>query len=570
VVTVSEELGFPDAPRSELEHTIEELVASAQRVLETQGRLRSLLQANRAIVEEHDLEKVLRRIVEAALSLVGAEYGALGVISPDGQLEQFVHVGMPDKTVGKIGHLPEGHGLLGAVIDQAETIRLEHLGEDPRSAGFPDHHPPMDAFLGVPIRVRDAVYGNLYLTNPKRGTFTKEDEELVSALAATAGITIEKARLYDETQRRQRWSTALADVTAVLLSAGPEDILAIIAERLVVAIQADLVTVVIPGPEKGTLVVDTARGTGAEAVLGRIYPAEGTLAGRALSSGTIASTEAQAAGNLFDWQPELGPTIALPLRAAGEAIGVLAISRAPGAPRFSDAELGMASDFASQTGVAIELTRARADQQRLELSDERGRIARDLHDHVIQRLFGTGLAMQSLASAIPAHAEQLLEQVDAIDAAISEIRTAVFTLSQRRPTDSGSLRHRILDTANEVAAGLPAPPRLSFAGPVDVLIRDDFADDVVAVVRESLSNVVRHASATVVEVEVITDGETVSVIVDDDGVGVPDILARASGTSNLDDRAAGRGGSFTLTRRVEGGTRAQWSAALPVSERKKT
>lgn len=565
-----EQLDFPDAPRSELERTIEELVDRAQRVLETQGRLRSLLQANRAIVEELDLEKVLRRIVEAALVLVGAEYGALGVISPDGQLEQFVHVGMPEKTAKRIGHLPEGHGVLGAVIDQGETIRLAHLSEDPRSVGFPDHHPPMDAFLGVPIRVRDEVFGNLYLTNPKSGPFTREDEELVSALAATAGIAIENARLFDETQRRQRWSSALAEVTSVLLSGEASDVLAVLAERLAVVIDADLVSVVVTGPEPGTLLVDTARGKDADAVRGRIYPAEGTLAGRAMSSGAIASTDAQPAGDLFDWQPEAGPTIALPLHTAGQALGVLAISRSPGAPRFSDAELGMATEFASQTGVAIELTRARADRQRLELADERSRIARDLHDHVIQRLFGTGLALQALAAADPSHASELLDQVDAIDAAISEIRTAVFTLSQRRRTDSGSLRHRVLDTANEVAASLGSPPRLTFAGPVDVLIRGDLADDVVAVVRESISNVVRHASATTVDIEVIIDGDTVMVSVDDDGAGVSEAPGRASGTSNLDERARARGGSFTLTRREGGGTRARWSAVMPDNEGKAT
>jgi signal transduction histidine kinase len=560
---VGEDLDFSDAPRSELERTIEELVDRAQRVLQTQGRLRSLLQANRAIVEELDLVKVLRRIVEAGLSLVDAQYGALGVISHDGQLEQFVHVGMPDKTAKLIGHLPEGHGLLGAVIEQAETIRLEHLSEDPRSVGFPDHHPPMDAFLGVPIRVRDKVFGNLYLTNPKSGVFTREDEDLVSALAATAGIAIENARLFDETQRRQRWSSALADVTSVLLSGEAADVLAVLAERLAVVIDAELVSVVVPGPEEGTLLVDTARGTDADTVTGRIYPAEGTLAGRAMASGTIASTDAEGVGEHVDGQPGAGPTIALPLFAAGKPLGVLAISRSPGAPRFSDAELGMATEFASQTGVAIELTRARADRQRLDLVDERSRIARDLHDHVIQRLFGTGLALQSLAASDPAHSSALLDQVDAIDAAISEIRTAVFTLSQRRRTENGSLRHRVLDTANEVASALGSPPRLTFAGPVDLLIRDDFADDVVAVIRESLSNVVRHASATVVEVEVTADGDTVSVTVDDDGVGVPDAPVRASGTSNLAERASARGGAFTMTRREDGGTRARWTAVIP-------
>ncbi|MEQ1735772.1 MAG: GAF domain-containing protein [Rhodoglobus sp.] len=561
-----EQLDFPDVPRSELERTIEELVERAQRVLETQGRLRNLLDANRTVVEELDLEKVLLRIVQAALALVGAEYGALGVISSDGQLEQFVHVGMSEETTKLIGHLPEGHGLLGAVIDQAQTIRLEHLSEDPRSVGFPPHHPAMDAFLGVPIRVRGEVFGNLYLTNPKGGTFSNEDEELVSALAATAGIAIDNARLFDDTQRRQRWSSALADVTSALLSGEGSDVLAVIAERVAVVIDAELVSVVVPGPDQDTLLVDTAVGAAADEVRGRIHPVEGTLAGRAMASGTIVSTDGQGAGELFDGQPELGPTIALPLRAEDQALGVLAISRAPGAPRFSSAELEMAAEFASQTGLAIELTRARADRQRLELADERSRIARDLHDHVIQRLFGTGLALQALAASDPARADELQDHVDAIDAAISDIRTAVFTLSQRRRTESGSLRHRVLDTVNEVAGGLGSPPRLSFSGPVDLLIRDDFADDVVAVVRESLTNVVRHASATSVSVEVTTDGETVTVTIDDDGIGVPDSPQRSSGTSNLAERAKARGGSFTLMRRDEAGSRVRWVAVVPNHE----
>lgn len=559
-------LDFADAPRSELERTIEELVERAQRVLRTQGRLRSLLRANRAVVEDLDLEGVLRRIGEAAVELVDAEFGALGVISPDGQLERFIHVGMSDSRAKKIGHLPEGHGLLGAVIDRGETIRLEHLHDDPRSVGFPAHHPAMEAFLGVPIRVRDEIFGNLYLTNPRHGTFSQEDEELVTALAATAGIAIENARLFDDTQRRQRWSSALADVTSALLSGGTNDVLEVIAERLAVVIGADLVCVVVPGPDDATLLVETARGDEADAVRGRIYPAAGTLAGRALESGQITTTEGQQAGQLFEWQPGLGPSIALPLTAAGQSLGVLTISRAPGGQRFGASDLEMAAEFASQTGVAIELIRARADRQRLELVDERSRIARDLHDHVIQRLFGTGLALQALAAVDTAHDAELLEQVDAIDAAISEIRTAVFTLSQRRRTESGSLRHRVLDTANEISTGLGWSPRLTFAGPVDLLIRDEFADDVVAVIREALTNVARHADAQSAEIEVSADGERVMVVVDDDGVGVSDDLARSSGTANLAARASARGGEFTLTRRDGGGTRARWTASIPAHE----
>lgn len=190
-----DELAFPDGPRSALERTIEELVERAQDVLRTQGRLRHLLAANRRIVEHLDLEDTLRSVVHAAVELVGARYGALGVINADATaLERFIHVGMDAELVTRIGHPPHGEGLLGAVVHEHTAIRIDSIAGDPRSAGFPDGHPPMEGFLGVPVRVRDTVYGNLYLANPSRGRFTDEDEELVEALAATAGVAIDNAR----------------------------------------------------------------------------------------------------------------------------------------------------------------------------------------------------------------------------------------------------------------------------------------------------------------------------------------------------------------------------------------
>lgn len=552
------ELGFPDVPRSELERTIEELVERANTVLHTQSRLRNLLQANRAVVEELDLKRVLRRIADAAAELAQADYAALGVIAPDGHLEQFIHVGMPDETADLIGHLPEGHGLLGAVIDRAEPIRLLHLGEDPRSVGFPEHHPPMDAFLGVPIRVRDEVFGNLYLTNPRQGAFTQEDEDLILALAATAGIAIDNARLFEETQRRQRWSTALAEVTSGLLGGEGDDVLPLIAERLAVVIDADLVSVAVPTPDPGTMRIAAARGTAAESVLGKEFPVAGTLAGQAFREGRIVSTDGRAAGASAAWQPELGPTVVMPLVVAGTTTGTLSVSRAPGAELFASTDLEMAADFAAQTGLAIELTRARRDRQRLEIIDDRSRIARDLHDHVIQRLFGTGLALQALASRNAALEEEVLEQVEAIDAAISEIRTAVFTLTTRRNGAEPSLRHRLLDLIGEATASLGRAPRLTFSGAVDLRIRDQLADDVVAVVRELLANVTRHASASAVEIEIAVDESELRVTVLDDGVGVPASLDRRSGTDNVEQRALRRGGTFSLSRRPSGGTQAGW------------
>lgn len=555
---VDEQLTFPDTPRSELERTIEELVDRAQRVLVTQERLRSLLRANRVVVEELELAEVLRRIAEAAVELVDAQYGALGVIDPDGGLEQFIHVGMPDETATAIGHLPEGHGLLGAVIETGAPIRLAHLHDDPRSAGFPRHHPEMDAFLGVPIRVRDEVFGNLYLTNPRRGVFTSEDEELISVLAATAGIAIENARLFEDARRRERWSAAVARVTSDILS-GETDSLAAIAGEIAQLVRADLVCIVVPAPDD-QLRIAAAEGNDAEGLRGREYPAAGTLVLAAITSNEPVLSDGPGMAT-FDWQPETGPTLVTPLATSDGTVGALTVSRAPGAARFSAADLETASEFAAQASVAMEIAQGRRDRQRLELSEDRARIARDLHDHVIQRLFGAGLSLQSAAALTTEPARStIVEQVDAIDAAIAEIRTVVFALSAAPRGSETTVRHRLLDLVNELDSTLGAAARLSFAGPVDLLVRDLLADEVVAVVRESLTNVARHAQASTCQIEIAVD-DRVRIQVDDDGVGYQP-GGRASGTANLAERAARRGGEFLIAERDEGGTRVLWTVPL--------
>ena len=558
-----EKLDFPDAPRSDLERTIDELVTSAQRVLATQGRLRHLLDANRSVVEELELEQVLRRIVEAAVSLVDAEYGALGVIAPDGHLEQFIHVGISEHDAHIIGHLPQGHGLLGAVVEAAEPIRLETLGSDARSSGFPAHHPVMDGFLGVPIRVRSEIYGNLYLTNPASGTFSQEDEDLVTALAATAGIAIDNARLFEESRRRQRWSAATADVTSALLADASGDALGVVADRVASFVDADLVCVVVSGETIDTLVVATARGAQADRVTGRRYAAAGTLVGRALEERRTIAEDATTSAPRYDWSPELGPTVAIPLTALDRSVGALTIARAVGAAHFTPAELEMATEFAAQASLAIALARGRIDSVQLELVEDRNRIARDLHDHVIQRLFASGLTLQSLVGRAPTELrDKLTEQVDAIDSAIAQIRTAVFTLGSRSVTGAAGLRSRILDVVSEVTPHLASTPSLTFSGPVDLMIEGELAADVVAVVREGLSNVARHADAAESSVDVSISGQSVVVRVEDDGRGVPEHPSRASGTANLAGRAAAYGGEFAMTPRDPRGTVVIWSAPI--------
>lgn len=561
---MSDQLNFPNAARTELDRVLEQLMSNAHQVLATQSRLQSLLRASRVIADELDLPVVLRRIVEAAVELVGARYGAIGVIAPDGGLEQFIHVGMPDDLVKVIGHLPEGHGLLGALIEEQEPIRLEHLSEDPRSSGFPPGHPPMDTFLGVPVRVRNETYGNLYLSERHTGVFTEEDQELLVALAATAGAAIDHARLFDESQRRHHWSAASAEITAALLAEDVEDSLSLIAERVAALADAELVCVVLPITTT-TMIVESARGELAERFSGVVFASAGTLAARAFETRQPVLSDSDAS-SAVDPQLPIGPAMAVPLSSADEPTGVLTVSRLPGRPRFTDADLDMVADFAAQASVALRLAVGNADHQHLAVLEDRGRIARDLHDHVIQRLFGAGLSLQAIAGTITETAaqERILEQVEALDAAIVDIRTAIFTLTSRPDARRISVRHQIVDLLGETSELFEDAPQLSFAGAVDLMVPDTMVNDVVAAVREGLTNVARHAKATTTTVAVAVDDDRLRIQIEDDGVGV-DLAAGggASGTANLADRAHAWGGQFSLEPRDPVGTRFLWTAPLP-------
>lgn len=532
-----------------------------------QRRLRDLLDANASIVERLDIEVVLRRIVEAAMRLVDAPFGALGVIARDGGIERFIHVGMDAATVEQIGHPPAGHGLLGAVITEHTPIRVAHLAMDSRSTGFPEHHPPMDAFLGVPVRVGDHVYGNLYLTSGDRGPFSEEDERLVIALAATAGIAIENAHLYDVAKTREIWSETTADVMAAMLEVSDESVLEVITERVGALIDVDLVVVAVPHGDDDFRVT-TVHGRDAGSLRGRIFPAAGTLAARALATQRAASVAGDADGGAdadqapVDWQPGSGPTVAIPLYSGSEPLGVLTLSRHLGAAAFTDADLELAFAFAGQASVAIEVVRAREDRRRLETNRDRARIARDLHDHVIQRLFGAGLSLQAVSGTVDAETSAILEtQVDAIDAAIKDIRTVVFALGAGERGSRKRTRDRLLDTVAEVSAGLPSTPRITFSGPLDSLVHAPLADELVAVLRECLTNTVRHAHAHHVEVAVEVDDGIVTLTVIDDGRGIPS-GSHLSGLANITERARLRGGLCTVTAESPTGTRIEWTAPV--------
>lgn len=555
----------PGKPGSELDRALHELMDRAGEVMQSQDRLRALLRATQAVVQPLDLPVVLERIVQAAVELVDARYGALGVIAEHGGLEAFIHVGMPPDDVVAIGHLPEGRGVLGALIDDPRPIRLRHITDDPRSVGFPAGHPPMDGFLGVPVRVRDEVYGNLYLTEPRAGEFTPADEELVSTLAATAGFAIANARLYDETLLRQQWTASSAQIASALLDTASSTAIPLLADELAARSTADRICILVPGSDPLTMRVAEARGFAADQVADAVVSAMDTMASLALETGESraipgAREPASADALAIVVGRDAGPVMTVPLKHANRVWAVIVVAREPGRPPFGPAELDIADDLASRVGLAIELAEAREQRQRAELSEDRARIARDLHDHVIQQLFGVGLELQALAGESSRDAAARLQgAISTIDDAIAQIRTIIFAMRPRGREDS--LRHRILDLVAEGSSGLAHPVPVSFAGPVDLVLDGSIGADITAVVRELLANSVRHSGADRIRVSVGVDAMWVRVVVEDDGVGIPE-QGRRSGLDNLRARAERRGGVLRIDSEP-GMTEIEWRVPAP-------
>ena len=561
----SKRINLSEAPKLEFEMLLSQLIGRAHEVMVTQTRLRDLISASNTIVSDLDLSTVLTRIVEVAQRLLGAEYAAMGVTTDDGHLEQFIHVGMAEDVVAKIDHLPEGKGLLGALIEDPHPVRLRTLSDDQRSSGFPAEHPPMESFLGVPIRVRDEVYGNLYLTNQKNGEFSADDEAIAEALAASAGIAIANARLFEESRYRERWSTALAETNRHMLANEEDGALQILIERMQELAAADVVCVVLAIPERNTLVVDRAIGQGADELLDMVFPLEGSVVQSVMTEGKARILD-QAAGHPVDsflHRTSMGQAILVPFDVDSHQQGILVVARSPDRPDFRHRDLEMASSFADQVTLAVQRADARANQQRVELLEDRSRIARDLHDHVIQRLFGAGLTLQAVASGLgPGEpARRITEQIKSIDDTIAQIRESIFALKTDSRNPTGGLRSRIREIIDRVSDQLPASASVRFLGPVDLMSDRAVTDDAAAVVTESLANIVRHAKADNVTVTVAAADGQLSIDVIDDGNGFGDQALR-SGLANLLDRATVRGGTFVVQDAKPHGTHLAWS--IPV------
>jgi signal transduction histidine kinase len=551
-----------------LRELLAEMQGRIEEIAVTRDRMDGLLEAVLAVSGGLELDATLRRIVQAAIDLVDARYGALGVLAPNGMLSRFVHVGVDEQTRELIGRLPAGRGVLGVVIEEGKPLRLDAISDHPSSVGFPPNHPPMRSFLGVPVRAHGEMFGRLYLTEKNGGArFTEDDEVVLEALAGAAGIAIDNARLYEETRRRQRWLEASGEVTAELLGGtDPAEVLHLIAHRAMELTGADYAVIALsdepdaPPAEVTELRVTVAAGLDDEVVDRRI-PVHGSTSGEVFRDHVPRSV----AGLEFDLAVGLGvgfgPALALPLRAGESTAGVLLALRAVGSPEFDDQQLRMVSSFADQAALALQRAQAQSAQRELDVLADRDRIARDLHDHVIQRLFAIGLGLQSTQrrTTSPAVVSRVREHIDQLQEVIQEIRTAIFDLQTEDGT-GGGLRARLHAIITGLTKETPLHTTIRLSGPLDVVPRA-LAEHAEAVLREAVSNAVRHARAGELAITVSL-GDDLVIEVTDDGVGIPDPVAR-SGLHNLATRAADSGGNCAIARAQGGGTRLVWSAPLP-------
>jgi signal transduction histidine kinase len=559
--------GRPLLPQLRLDDLLAELQVRLSAAVKTHDRVHALLEAVVAVGSNLDLEVVLRQIVEAAVTLVDARYGALGVIGEGGSLAEFVPVGLDEQEIARIHHWPEGRGLLGELITNPEPLRLSDMSVHPRSLGFPEGHPPMKTFLGAPVRIRDEVFGNLYLTEKKDGAeFDEEDQVVLTALGAAAGVAVGNARLYEEARRQQQWLRASSEVTQRLLSeADPDDVLALVTSHALEISGADLVVLALPAGDGSQLVIEHAVGEGAAEALGLVLPVGASLSGMVLGSGKPLSVDdfrsdervAPAAREHM----RLGPSVVLPLGGPGNVRGILTAGRLPGSLPLAAPAVEMLISFAAQAGIGLELAARRRDVERFAVFEDRDRIARDLHDLVIQRLYATGMSLESLAVRMGKsdNARRVSSAVDALDETIKEIRSAIFSLHSRPASDEGELRTQILGVVDGATGPLGFAPALRMSGPLDA-VPAGAGEHLLGALREALSNAARHASASKVEVTVEAGPELV-LLVRDNGVGIGD-TGRRSGLANLTERAALLGGTMHAGPAEGGGTELEWRVPL--------
>lgn len=534
---------------------------------EPRDRVRGLLDAVLTVSSELDLPTVLRHIVSVARDLLGAQYAALGVLGGHVSLREFVYEGIDEELADEIGHVPEGRGVLGVLLAEQQPLRLDDISQHPASFGFPDHHPPMRTFLGVPIVVRGEAYGNLYLTEKEGGgPFTLEDEQLAMALASTASIAIDNATLYQRATRSRDWLAASNEITRRMLEgASARELLDLIVARAREMAGSDEAGARVPTLSGDALRLASSSGPRSEPARDHELSLEDTLVGRVFTSGETQHSDDLSLshpGDALAVSLGVGPVLAVPFRSGDRVLGVLSLSRYRGRPPFDADDLALVESFASQATLALEYPDARASHERLLLYADRDRIARDLHDLVIQRIFGAGMTLQALASTMgdDGPAARLSGVVDELDETIRDLRTTIFAL-QHDPVEAASLRLRLVELTTRASDRLGFSPRIRISGEIDTLVSPELGEQLVAVLNEALSNVARHAQATSCDITIAVN-EQLELWVVDDGVGMPEDRRPRGGLRNLADRAREAGGELRVTGHDGVGLALCWTVPL--------
>jgi two-component system sensor histidine kinase DevS len=533
----------------------------ADELLRTQERLRGLLAAVVSLTEDLSLEAVLDRLVQSACGLTGARYGALGIIGADQALSHFITVGIDQDGIRMIGAPPTGMGVLGHLIRDPQPLRLHDLGGHPAAAGFPLNHPPMKTFLGVPVRVRDTVFGNLYLTEKQGGAdFTDEDEELAVALAAAAGIAIENAGMFEDSHRRQGWLEASLEISGKLITASQPnavEYLDLVAERAGKVSGSTLSVIAVPGPD-GVLRCRVSLGE-------QSLPAGFEIPASAAVTGVLETGESAVVpdpGQLFGFEAsgKMGPVLIAALGHTGTNNGVLILGRPAGADGYPRSDLEYSALFGSRIGLALDLVRANQLREEHLIFADRDRIAKDLHDLVIQRLFAAGLSIQSLrryTDNAVAH-ERIAAATSELDATIRELRATIYSL-QDGEGGAGLLTDRALRAVQAGARDLGFTPTVQLTGPLDDTVSEELASHLLRVLSEGLSNAIRHSGAKNISISLTASPDDVELVITDDGCGFEN-PARISGLANMEQRAASLGGTFRTDSTPGHGTRLCWTA----------
>lgn len=520
-----------------------------------------LLDAVLGVGSDLELHTTLQHIVESATELTGARYGALGVIDPGhGKLTDLFTAGLTAAERERVGPLPDGHsGLIGTLIREQKPLLLDDLTSDPRSCGVPPEHPEMHSFLGVPVHVHDEAFGNLYLTEKREGRFTEEDLQLLRVLASQAGIAIGNARLYETARQRERWIDGAAAVTTALLTGEPAaDALMKVAEQARILASASAGVVLQPTDQGGMRIVaaateaddgatppseaaetaKTAKTTEAtETTEAHPHALQNDLIGTTIEPGSAVLEQLLGGEPVFvedsatdprmttHVRTNFGPSMMLPLQAGGRLIGTLALPRRRGERPYTSVERLLATQFASQAALALVLADAQQSRQRLAVFEDRDRIARDLHDLVVQRLFATGMMLETTRrrDTSPQVESTLDQAVDELESTIQEVRTAIFALQQPPADAPTTFRGKVLRETAGAAAVVGVQPSVHFTGAVDARVTDPAAGHLLAALRRALAAASRRPDVTRIEVAVdaaatLPDGRTgVRLTVHDDG-----------------------------------------------------